>query len=180
MCIGNWPDYWFISGDTDSEYSFLLYLNCPRVRQYRLLCRENHAFMMFVCTSQPSGIGKLPIPNQNLIGIRLGLRLESLQRAVSERICRFTFGRLADRDKQIITLLENQNNQLVMPVTKPKSKDLTEQVKHQNRLVSKFRQSIENVFNWIIEKTNIQKVDKFIRLKLYCSHQVIWTIQPSD
>jgi len=37
---------------------------------------------------------------------------------------------------------------------------LTEKEKYHNLLVSKFRQPIESLFNWIIEKTNIQKASK--------------------
>ncbi len=70
------------------------------------------------------------------------------------------FGDLAYADKQIIDLLKEQHSRLITPRKKPKGKDLTEQQKYHNRLVSKFRQPIESLFNWIIEKTNIQKASK--------------------
>ncbi len=41
-----------------------------------------------------------------------------------------------------------------------KGKELSEFEKYHNRLVSKFRQPIESLFNWIIEKTNIQRASK--------------------
>lgn len=70
------------------------------------------------------------------------------------------FGDLAYRDKELIGLLKAQNTQLITPIKKPKGADLTEKQKYHNRLTSKFRQPIESLFNWIIEKTNIQKASK--------------------
>ncbi len=70
------------------------------------------------------------------------------------------FGDLAYRDKELMAFLEEQNTQLITPIKKPKAKDLTEKEKYHNRLVAKFRQPIESLFNWIIEKTNIQKASK--------------------
>jgi hypothetical protein len=70
------------------------------------------------------------------------------------------FGDLAYAARQIIAQLKEQNTKLVTPKKKPKGKQLTELEKYHNRLVSKFRQPIESLFNWIIEKTNIQKASK--------------------
>lgn len=70
------------------------------------------------------------------------------------------FGDLAYLDKELIALLTAQNTQLITPVKKPKGGNLTDEEKYHNRLVSKFRQPIESLFNWIIEKTNIQKASK--------------------
>ena len=70
------------------------------------------------------------------------------------------FGDLAYPTKPIIAWLKAQNTQLITPQKKPKGKELSEFEKYHNRLVSKFRQPIESLFNWIIEKTNIQKASK--------------------
>ncbi len=59
-----------------------------------------------------------------------------------------------------MALLGKQNTRLITPVKKLKGKDLTNEQKYHNQLVSKFRLPIENLFNWIIEKTNIQKASK--------------------
>ncbi len=70
------------------------------------------------------------------------------------------FGDLAYPTRQIIALLKEQNTKLIAPQKKPKGKELSETQKYYNRLVSKFRQPIESLFNWIIEKTNIQRASK--------------------
>jgi len=56
--------------------------------------------------------------------------------------------------------LKEQNTQLYTGRKKPKGKELTEFEKYHNRLISKFRQPIESLFNWINEKTHIQKASK--------------------
>ncbi len=70
------------------------------------------------------------------------------------------FGDLAYPTARIIAWLKEQNTQLIAPKKKPKGKELSEFEKYHNRLVAKFRQPIESLFNWIIEKTNIQKASK--------------------
>ncbi len=56
--------------------------------------------------------------------------------------------------------LREQNTQLLTGCKKPKGRDLTKLEKYHNRLVSKFRQPIESLFNWLNEKTQIQKASK--------------------
>lgn len=70
------------------------------------------------------------------------------------------FGDLAYCDKELRALVEAQDGQLITPMKKPKGKDLSEAEKYHNRLVRKFRQPIESLFNWIIEKTQIQQASK--------------------
>lgn len=70
------------------------------------------------------------------------------------------FGDLAYPSRRIIALLKEQNTNLIAPKKKPKGKELSAAEKHYNRLVAKFRQPIESLFNWIIEKTDIQKASK--------------------
>ena len=56
--------------------------------------------------------------------------------------------------------LAEQNTQLYTGCKKPKGKDLTKFEKYHNRLIAKFRQPIESLFNWINEKTHIQTASK--------------------
>lgn len=70
------------------------------------------------------------------------------------------FGDLAYPTRQIISFLKEQNTNLIAPLKKPKGKELSKAQKYYNRLAAKFRQPIESLFNWIIEKTNIQRASK--------------------
>lgn len=70
------------------------------------------------------------------------------------------FGDLAYCDQELRALVEAQDGHLITPIKKPKGKDLSEPEKGYNRLVRKFRQPIESLFNWIIEKTQIQQASK--------------------
>jgi len=68
-------------------------------------------------------------------------------------------------------LLNQQNTRLFTGRKKPKGKDLTKFEKYHNRLIAKFRQPIESLFNWINEKTRIQtasKVRSVDGLMLHC------------
>jgi hypothetical protein len=56
--------------------------------------------------------------------------------------------------------LNKQNTNLYTGCKKPKGADLTKFEKYHNRLISKFRQPIESLFNWINEKTQIQRAGK--------------------
>lgn len=72
------------------------------------------------------------------------------------------FADLAYADKEIIASLKQQQTQIYVAQKKPKGKDkqLTDLQKYRNRLIAKFRQPIESLFNWINEKTEIQKAGK--------------------
>jgi hypothetical protein len=70
------------------------------------------------------------------------------------------FGDLAYPTPEIIAHLKEQRTQLITPHKKPKGADLTPEEKYYNRLVRKFRQPIESLFNWIQEKTQIQRASK--------------------
>lgn len=67
---------------------------------------------------------------------------------------------LAYLENELAQFFKNQNTQLLTGCKKPKGKDLTKLEKCINRLISKFRQPIESLFNWIDEKTNIQTASK--------------------
>jgi hypothetical protein len=70
------------------------------------------------------------------------------------------FGDLAYPTPEIISHLKEQQTRLIAPQKKPKGKDLTADEKYYNRLVRRLRQPIESLFNWIQEKTQIQRASK--------------------
>ncbi len=70
------------------------------------------------------------------------------------------FGDMAFADKEITELLKKQATKTITPKKKPKGRELTAFEKYHNRLIAKFRQPIESLFNWINEKTGIQKASK--------------------
>jgi hypothetical protein len=57
------------------------------------------------------------------------------------------FGDLTFAGKQINNWLKDQKTELLTPKKKPKGKDLSESAKYHNRLIAKFRQPIESLFN---------------------------------
>lgn len=57
-------------------------------------------------------------------------------------------------------MLKEQQTTLYTPIKKPKGEELTETQKYYNRLVSRIRQPIESFFNWLIDKTDIQRASK--------------------
>lgn len=69
-------------------------------------------------------------------------------------------GDLAFSDKQLKELLYQQQTILITPQKKPKGKELSEEAKYHNRVVSRLRQPIESLFNWVNEKTELQKASK--------------------
>ena len=70
------------------------------------------------------------------------------------------FGDLAYPTPEIISHLREQQTRLIAPQKKPKGKDLTLAEKYYNRLVRRIRQPVESLFNWIQEKTQIQRASK--------------------
>ena len=60
----------------------------------------------------------------------------------------------------IIAHLQGQQTRLVAPRKKPKGKELTDDESYYNRLVRRIRQPIESLFNWMEEKTQIQRASK--------------------
>ena len=63
-------------------------------------------------------------------------------------------------DQELEQWLANQNTRLLTPIKKPKGKQLTKEQKAYNRLISRLRQPIESLFNWIDEKPEIQTASK--------------------
>jgi Transposase DDE domain len=70
------------------------------------------------------------------------------------------FGDLAYPTPEIISHLKEQQTRLVAPQKKPKGKELTSDENYYNRLVRRIRQPIESLFNWVQEKTGIQRASK--------------------
>lgn len=70
------------------------------------------------------------------------------------------FADLAYPTPEIKAHLKEQETRLITPHKKPKGGELTPEEKYYNRLVRKFRQPVESLFNWIQEKTQIQKASK--------------------
>jgi hypothetical protein len=70
------------------------------------------------------------------------------------------FGDLAYPTPEIISHLTEQQTRLITPQKKPKGKELTLDEKYYNRLVRRIRQPVESLFNWIQEKTGIQRASK--------------------
>jgi hypothetical protein len=54
-------------------------------------------------------------------------------------------------------MLKEQHTTLYAPRKKPKGQELSATEKYYNRLVSRLRQPIESFFNWLIDKTDIQR-----------------------
>ena len=67
---------------------------------------------------------------------------------------------MAFAGKEIAARLKEQATEIITPKKKPKGKELTEFENYHNRLIAKFRQPIESLFNWINEKTGIQRASK--------------------
>jgi Transposase DDE domain len=70
------------------------------------------------------------------------------------------FGDLAYPTPDISNHLRAQHARLVAPIKKPKGKELTTDESYYDRSVRSIRQPIESLFNWIEEKTGIQRASK--------------------
>jgi hypothetical protein len=70
------------------------------------------------------------------------------------------FGDLAYPTPEIISHLKEQQTRLIAPKKKPKGAELTTGERYYNRLVRRIRQPIGSLFNWVEEKTGIQRASK--------------------
>jgi len=101
--------------------------------------------------------GRLPLPKT------VWLREASVHdlTSVKERqIClpnSTLFGDKAFCDNALEVQLREQNTLLFVPKKKPKGKELNSFDKQQNSLINRLRQPIESFFNWLIDKTDIQR-----------------------
>jgi hypothetical protein len=104
--------------------------------------------------------GRLPLPAQVWVCAASHHDSKAFLKQQPELRTTELFGDLAYPTPEIINHLKEQQTRLVAPQKKPKGKELTEDAKYYNRLVRSFRQPIESLFNWINEKTQIQKASK--------------------
>lgn len=103
---------------------------------------------------------KLPLPNQIWLCGSSHHDSKAFKEQQIELENTDLFGDKAFADQELEKQIKAQNSKLITPLKKPKNKDLSEFEKYHSRLVSKFRQPIESLFNWINEKTGIQKASK--------------------
>ncbi len=104
--------------------------------------------------------GSLPLPAQ--IWLREGSchDLESIRHQDIHLPNSSLIGDRAFLDPTFQQLLKAQQTTLYAPRKKPKGKELSETEKYYNRLVSRLRQPIESFFNWLIDKTSIQRAGR--------------------
>jgi hypothetical protein len=104
--------------------------------------------------------GRLPLPAQ--IWLREGSvhDLESIRQQDIYLPHSSLIGDKAYPDPTFQARLEAQQTTLYAPKKKPKGKELSATEKYYNRLVSRLRQPIESFFNWLIDKTDIQRAGR--------------------
>jgi hypothetical protein len=100
---------------------------------------------------------RLPLPAQ--IWLREGSvhDLESIRHQDIYLPDSSLIGDKAYLDPSLQARLEAPQTTLYAPKKKPKGKELSATEKYYNRLVSRLRQPIESFFNWLIDKTSIQR-----------------------
>jgi hypothetical protein len=105
-------------------------------------------------------VGRLPLPAQVWL---CGASHHDSKAFIEERPAvpsTELFGDLAYPTPEIISHLKEQQTRLVAPRKKPKGKELTDDESYYNRLVRRIRQPVESLFNWVEEKTGIQRASK--------------------
>jgi len=105
-------------------------------------------------------VGRLPSPAQVWLCAASHHDSKAFIEQQPELLGTELFGDLAYPTPQIIAHLKEQHTRLIAPQKKPKGKELTDDEKYYNRLVRSIRQPIESLFNWIEEKTQIQRASK--------------------
>ena len=104
--------------------------------------------------------GRLPLPSQVWLCAASHHDSKAFIEQQPEVAATALFGDLAYPTPEIISHLQEQQTRLIAPRKKPKGKELTPDEKYYNRLVRRIRQPIESLFNWIEEKTEIQRASK--------------------
>ena len=103
-------------------------------------------------------VGKLPLPQQIWLREASVHDLTALkEQHISLPCAAALFGDKAYADAKLESMLKLQGSQLFVPKKKPKGKDLSETGKQWSRFVSCLRQPIESFFNWLNDKTQIQR-----------------------
>jgi hypothetical protein len=105
-------------------------------------------------------VGSLPLPSQLWLCAASHHDSKAFIEQQPEIAETSLFGDLAYPTPEIIAHLKEQQTRLIAPQKKPKGKDLTLDEKYYNRLVRRIRQPVESLFNWIQEKTGIQRASK--------------------
>jgi hypothetical protein len=105
-------------------------------------------------------VGRLPLPGQVWLCSASHHDSQAFIQQQPEVPSTELFGDLAYPTPQIISHLGEQQTRLVAPRKKPKGKELTDDEKYYNRLVRRIRQPVESLFNWVEEKTGIQRASK--------------------
>jgi hypothetical protein len=104
--------------------------------------------------------GTLPLPDQ--IWLREG-SVHDLQSVRDQEVSLPNSSLIGDRafpDPTFQAMLAQQQTTLYTPLKKPKGKELSQTEKYYNRLVSRLRQPIESFFNWLIDRTDIQRAGR--------------------
>jgi Transposase DDE domain len=105
-------------------------------------------------------IGRLPLPSQVWLCAASHHDSKAFIEQQPELPTTELFGDLAYPTPEIILHLKEQETRLIAPCKKAKGGELTGTENYYNRLVRRIRQPIESLFNWIEEKTGIQRASK--------------------
>jgi hypothetical protein len=104
--------------------------------------------------------GRLPLPSQVWLCAASHHDSKAFIEQQPELPTTELFGDLAYPTPEIINHLKEQLTRLIAPCKKAKGGELTGPENYYNRLVRRIRQPIESLFNWIQEKTQIQRASK--------------------
>jgi hypothetical protein len=106
--------------------------------------------------------GRLPVPKQIWLCSAAHHDSKAFKEQKIDLSNTTVFGDLAFADKQINEFLKEQETEILTPKKKPKGIDnqLTEVEKYRNQLIAKLRQPIESLFNWINQKTELQRASQ--------------------
>src|SRR5215210_6068879 len=102
-------------------------------------------------------VNRLPLPNQVWLCAASHHDSKAFIEQQPELPSTSLFGDLAYPTPQFISHLREQQTRLIAPQKKPKGKELTGDENYYNRLVRRIRQPNESLFNWVAEKTGIQR-----------------------
>jgi hypothetical protein len=115
--------------------------------------------MRLHCVAQRR-VGRLPLPAQVWLCAASHHDSKAFIEQQPELLATELFGDLAYPTPEIISHLKEQHTRLIAPQKKPKGQELTDDEKYYNRLVRRIRQPIESLFNWIEQRTQIQRASK--------------------
>jgi hypothetical protein len=106
-------------------------------------------------------VGHLPLPAQVWLWSGAHHDSQAFIQQQPELPSTELFGDLAYPTPQTISHLRDEEQaRLIAPRKKPKGKELADDEKYYNRLVRRIRQPVESLFNWVEEKTGMQRASK--------------------